>query len=426
MVNETRVPVVYPETSAAEWNSLIASLPGCHLLQTWEWGQVKAQYGWKPLGIIWCETSPGKWQVSAHEFQPGSPSEQDKAKLAPIGYTKPLDDQLPRSQPSAAALILQRTLSIGRFSTSLGVLYIPKGPLFDWANTALRLKVLDDIQALARQRRAIFIKIDPDVRLGEGIPGQPGANDDPVGTQMVAELRQRGWHFSDEQIQFRNTVMIDLSQPEEAILARMKQKTRYNIRLAERKGVAVRVGTPADWELLYRMYAETSMRDGFVIRDGSYYCTVWQAFTRSPTLSAECYPEVEPLIAEVSGQPVAAVVIFRFAGKAWYLSGMSTDAHREKMPNYLLQWEAMRRARAAGCTLYDLWGAPDEFDEMDSLWGVYRFKEGLGGKVIRSLGAWDYPVRHVFYRLYTQILPRLLNVMRRRRKTETRQAILVN
>ena len=69
---------------------------------------------------------------------------------------------------------------------------------------------------------------------------------------------------------------------------------------------------------------------------------------------------------------------------------MSRNAHREKMPTYLLQWEAMKHAKAKGCTVYDLWGAPDVFDESDSMWGVYRFKEGLGGKVVRTLGAWDF------------------------------------
>ena len=82
--------------------------------------------------------------------------------------------------------------------------------------------------------------------------------------------------------------------------------------------------------------------------------------------------------------------MFYFAGQAIYLFGMSRDEHREKMPNYLLQWEAMRRAKALGCRIYNLWGAPNVFNESDDLWGVFRFKEGLGGYVFRSLGAWDF------------------------------------
>jgi peptidoglycan pentaglycine glycine transferase (the first glycine) len=390
-----------PILSPTEWNKLIASLPGSHLLQTWEWGQVKAQFGWKPQGIAWSETSTGT-----------------------IAYTTFAGISSLPNRPLAAALILQRTLPIGGFAVRLRVLYVPKGPILDWANAPLQITVLDDLQALARQSGAIFIKIDPDVRLGEGLPGQPGSQEDPIGFEVTAHLKERGWRFSDEQIQFRNTVLIDLSPSEEEMLGRMKQKTRYNIHLAERKGVSVRVGTPADWGLLYHMYAKTSLRDGFVIRGEEYYRTVWNTFSSNPPAPNASVPMIEPLIAEVAGEPVAAVIVYRFAGKAWYLSGMSVDAHREKMPNYLLQWEAMRRAKAAGCCIYDLWGAPEAFNEMDPLWGVFRFKEGLGGRVVRTLGAWDYPARPVIYRLYSQILPRLLDVMRRKGKEQTRQITL--
>jgi lipid II:glycine glycyltransferase (peptidoglycan interpeptide bridge formation enzyme) len=102
---------------------------------------------------------------------------------------------------------------------------------------------------------------------------------------------------------------------------------------------------------------------------------------------------------------------------------MSKDAHREKMPSYALQWEAIQRAREAGCQVYDLWGAPDVFDESDSMWGVYRFKAGLGGDVVRTIGAWDLPMRPLYYRLYTQVLPRVLGIMRRRGKARTQQAL---
>jgi lipid II:glycine glycyltransferase (peptidoglycan interpeptide bridge formation enzyme) len=146
-------------------------------------------------------------------------------------------------------------------------------------------------------------------------------------------LQQGGWRFSPEQIQFRNTVLIDLSPELENLLANMKQKTRYNVRLAGRKGVSVRVGGLGDLDDLYRMYAETSARDGFVIRDAPYYRAVWSTFLEARM--------AEPLIAEVDGQMVAALIIFRFANKAWYLYGMSRAKHRRKMPNHLLQWEAM-------------------------------------------------------------------------------------
>jgi peptidoglycan pentaglycine glycine transferase (the first glycine) len=369
------------------------------VLQTWEWSQVKSHYGWLPSPMVW-----------------------DEAKR----FTN-FNSKTPALQPRAAALLLQRQVSIGGFSARMRVLYIPKGPLLDWADADLRARCLNDLQALARRRGAIFIKIDPDVPLGQGIPGQPGSKNDPIGQAVLSDLRKQGWHFSNEQIQFRNTVILDLSDPEETLLQRMKQKTRYNIRLAERKGVVVRTGTRADLGLLYKMYAETSLRDGFVIREEGYYQRVWNRFLCSPDQTGDSHviPLAEPLIAEVNGEPVAAAIIFRFAGKAWYLYGMSREIHREKMPNALLQWEAIRRAKMDGCKVYDLWGAPDVFDESDDLWGVYRFKEGLGGNVLRTIGAWDLPVRPMLYRLYSQTLPRLLEMMRRHGQARTRSDVKI-
>ena len=168
----------------------------------------------------------------------------------------------------------------------------------------------------------------------------------------------------------------------------------------------VHQGMVDDLEMLYQMYAETSVRDGFVIREKQYYLDVWRTFIAAGI--------AEPIIAEVEGSPVAAVIIFRFAEQAWYLYGMSRQEHREKMPNHILQWEAMWRAKADGCKSYDLWGAPDIFDESDPLWGVYRFKEGFGGKVIRHIGAWDMPLKPGLYRVYAQILPMVIARMRQR------------
>ncbi len=368
--------------TGSEWNGLIARLPNAHLLQTWDWAGVKAAYGWKALPFTW---SSGAGSVRA------------------------------------AAMVLKRQVLRRGFTARLCILYVPKGPLFDTADTSLAAQVLDDLQALARKQGAILLKIDPDVALGSGVPGAPDAAENESGIAFKSELERRGWRFSSEQIQFRNTVVVDLTVPETDLLERMKQKTRYNVRLAEKRGVEVRSGTPEDLPLLYRMYAETSVRDGFVIRDETYYRLVWETFMRQPVAADR--PSAEPLIAEVDGEPVAAIFVFYFAGRAYYLYGMSREVHRERMPNYLLQWEAMKRARARGCTVYDLWGAPDLFDESDPLWGVFRFKEGLGGRVLRTLGAWDYPASPFWYRTYTQVVPRVLDVRRARGKARTERSL---
>jgi len=195
----------------------------------------------------------------------------------------------------------------------------------------------------------------------------------------------------------------------------MKQKTRYNVRLAERKGVRVRPGVIADLDLLYRLYAETSVRDGFVIRSADYYQEAWGSFIRAGL--------AQPLLAEVGGQPVSALILFKFAKTAWYMYGMSREAHREKMPNHLLQWEAIRWAKAQGCETYDFWGAPDEFVESDPMWGVWKFKEGFGGQVVRRIGAWDFAPSPNLYWLYTTVMPKVLDVMRWRGRRQTRETL---
>jgi lipid II:glycine glycyltransferase (peptidoglycan interpeptide bridge formation enzyme) len=424
------------------WNSLISNLPNPHFLQTYEWGQVKAKYGWTPLYSIW--DADGKWRV-----------ESDPTQLSTF------------HSPAAAALILKRQILRTGFAARLSILYSPKGPLLDWTNETLRNRVLNGLQTFAGEEGAIFLKMDPDVVVGRGVPASHEDVGQPQGQAVMLELKGRSWRYSSDQIQFKNTVLIDLRPSEEELLRRMKQKTRYNIRLAERKGLSLRIGTIKDLDLLYQMYAETSVRDGFVIRDEAYYKTVWATFMGnaqspvsnlqhlhrthicpapvpdgtvsgsvrcqgvqvSPTSSPQSlisnlqFPFAEPLIAEVNGEPVAAIFVFYFAGRAYYVYGMSRSAHREKMPAYLLQWEAIKRARAKGCAVYDLWGAPDVFDQSDSMWGVYRFKEGLGGQVVRTLGAWDFAPSPFWYQLYSEVIPRLLDVMRSRGKAKTRQSL---
>lgn len=357
--------------SPQEWNALLLGFPDGHILQTWEWGASKIRNGWTPEGFV--------WENEAGEIE-------------------------------ACALILQREVKLG--PVSLRVLYCPKGPSLDWQNQSLVKEVLDDLQNHAKSRKAIFIKIDPDVLLGTGVPGTETEVREPLGEAMLADLKVRQWLFSQDQIQFRNTVFIDLLREEEDILAAMKQKTRYNIRLAGRRGVSVRQASVEDLPMLYQMYAHTAVRDDFAIRSADYYLALWKSFMNAGMCHA--------LIAEVEGEPIAGLFLLHFNRVSRYVYGMSTDKYRELMPNHLLQWEAIRLSKALGYESYDMWGAPDVFDESDSMWGVYRFKEGFNGVTARHIGAWDYPSRPLLYKLYTHVLPRVLNVMRRRGKQATK------
>jgi peptidoglycan pentaglycine glycine transferase (the first glycine) len=330
----------------SRWHAALRGLPSPHVLQTWEWGEVKRRHGWSPAHLLWQE----------------------------------------EEHPVGAALMLRRKLS----PTPWSILYVPKGPALDYTNRAQLARVLGDLEAYARRQGALFCKIDPDTNLAS----------------VRQALVDRGWRYSGEQIQFQNTALLDLRPAEDDLLMSMKSKTRYNVRLAGRRGVTVRSGAASDVPLFYEMYAETGERDGFIIRPLSYYRDAWRSFLDAGM--------ARMLLAEVEGEAVAGLILFRFGETAWYMYGASTSAHRERMPNYALQWEAIRWAKEAGCTAYDLWGAPQVLEESDPLWGVWRFKEGLGAAFTPHLGAYDYPARRLLYWAFAVALPRYRALLRRR------------
>ncbi|MBN1922197.1 MAG: peptidoglycan bridge formation glycyltransferase FemA/FemB family protein [Anaerolineae bacterium] len=317
------------------WDAALQALPQPHVLQSWNWGQLKLQQGWEVQRFLW------------------------RVAERPVA--------------GAQLLIQQR----GRFR--LG--YVPKGPILDWNDELCVLELLRGLEALARQESLLLLKIDPDV-----------VADSPTGEALVTQLKQRGWRFSFEQIQFRNTMLIDLQTELDTILARMKPKGRYNIRLAVRKGVTVRLATLADLPLLVDMYAETAQRERFEIRKPAYYRDTWRTFMQSEIGKG--------FIAEVGGEPVAMLIMLHFGKRAWTMYAGSYTRYRTAMPTYLLQWEALRHAQSLGCTTYDMWGAPNELDRRDPLWGVYRLKSSFGAELVSHIGAFDYSPRAWLYRLY--------------------------
>lgn len=361
-------------SSRDAWNHALRTLPAAHVLQTWEWGAFKQhETGWQPEHLTFLDDD---------------------------GHTV------------AAALLLTRRVG------PLRVMYVPKGPALDYTRPDLTAAVLDHLQALARQRRAVWLKIDPDVVAGTGIPAADGhdpdaaarhpAQDDSTGQQVLAALRSRGWRFSASQVQFRHTITVDLTPDEDAILMAMSQNTRRKVRTGPKKGVTVRTAdTPADLQTLYDLYRVTGQRQGFLIRPPDYYRAAWASFIDAGLAQA--------FLAEWESQPLAGMVLFHFGPKAWYFYGMSTDQERSRMPTYLLQWEAMCWAKAHGYRTYDFWGAPDVFNESDPMWGVYRFKDGWGGTVVRHIGAWDFIPHTALYTLYERVMPAVLGVMRRLR-----------
>jgi lipid II:glycine glycyltransferase (peptidoglycan interpeptide bridge formation enzyme) len=269
--------------------------------------------------------------------------------------------------------ILFRRLPLG-----FTVGYIPKANIDE--------SLLPEIDSACKQNRAIFLKLEPD---------------------SWENLKPETWNLklriSPHNIQPPRTIIIDIRGSEEDILARMKPKTRYNTRLAEKKGVTVRAWD--DIASFHKMMLVTGGRDGFGIHSLEYYKRAYEL------LHPKGLGEI--LVAECEGKQLAALFVARNGHRAYYLYGASTDEERNRMPTYLLQWEAMKWAKARGCEEYDLWGVPDEDEATleanfesrhDGLWGVYRFKRGFGGELKRAAQAMDQVYNPLLYWAYLKFI----------------------
>ena len=219
------------------------------------------------------------------------------------------------------------------------------------------------------------------------------------------QLQQAGFRPSPHALQPRRTIVLDLHGDEEEILSRMKQKTRYNIRLAARKEVAVEASD--DLETFARLIEVTGERDAFGVHTPDYYRRAYELFHPSGTCQL--------FLASYQGQPLAGLMVFAVGDRAWYLYGASNNQQRNRMPTYLIQWEAIRWAKEKGCTSYDLWGVPDYPEDgleenfsnrSDGLWGVYRFKRGFGGELLRACSAWDKVYHRAAYLGYQMLVAR--------------------
>jgi lipid II:glycine glycyltransferase (peptidoglycan interpeptide bridge formation enzyme) len=273
----------------------------------------------------------------------------------------------------AGAQILFRSLPFG-----FTIAYIPKGPI-----GLINDNFWSNIDPLVRKKRSIFLKFEPDM--------WEESNDEIV----------KGFHnfYPSKNIQPRRTIVIDLHGDEEDWLKNMKPKTRYNIRLSQKKEIVVEESD--DIDIFYDLMVSTGNRDVFGIHSKEYYKSVYESFSNDRKIAL--------FIAYYQNEPLAGLMVFRSGGRAWYFYGASNEKERNRMPTYLLQFEAMKWAKRYGCLEYDLWGIPDEDEQeleenfssrSDGLWGVYRFKRGFGGIVKRQFCAFDRVYKPLLYKLY--------------------------
>jgi lipid II:glycine glycyltransferase (peptidoglycan interpeptide bridge formation enzyme) len=331
-----------PQVFLPDWNQFLQNHPHAHVLQTGEWGELKSAFGWDAVRIV---SRNAGIQILFRKL--------------PLGFTVAY----------APKPVTPRSNDFSRSGTTEVV-------------TTWGAEFWKEVDSVCKKHRAIFLKIEPDAWEGES---------------PTFDLRPST--LSPHNIQPPRTIIVDIRGAEEEILARMKQKCRYNIRLAEKKGITVRAWD--DIPAFHQMMTVTGGRDGFGVHSLEYYRRAYELF--HPTGMAEL------LVAEFEGKPLAALMVFARGHRAWYIYGASTDEERNRMPTYLLQWEAMRWARSKGAEEYDLWGVPDEDEATleanfetrhDGLWGVYRFKRGFGGALKRSQQAVDRVYNPLLYRLY--------------------------
>lgn len=340
-----------PEEREA-FNRFIADFDWGDLLQSWEWGELKARTGWKPIRVVG----------------------EENGRIV------------------AAASLLRRDLpKIPRC-----ILYSPRGPVLNLRDAKRAAEFLDGLKEIGRKQGAILIKLDPPVEIEDR---ESLANLVRAGAQPVNLMGFGG-------TQPKCVMQLDLAPSEEELMAGFKPKWRYNIRLAEKKGVQVdleagREQLPAFYELL----VETCKRDGFRVRSLSYFEDMWDLLAPIGAIKLA--------MTTYEGVPVAAALCYRFGDKAWYTYGASSNQHRNVMPNHLMQWRLIQWAKRSGCKWYDFRGVSPRTGAGDKhLEGLNRFKEGFSPRFVEYHGEFDIVLSKAWYWLWTAALPRIRGVKR--------------
>jgi lipid II:glycine glycyltransferase (peptidoglycan interpeptide bridge formation enzyme) len=328
-------------TDRPAWDELVAALGG-QPFQSWAWGELKSDFGWQPHRLA----APG----------------------------------------GSAAQVLVRPYR------GLAVAYVPRGPVIG-QHQSLDDSLVDALIRLARSRRAAFLRLEPDV-----------LEDDPDAAALDTTLRRHGFRPAERTLQPRSSIRLDLRPGVDELLAGLSKGHRADIRRAQRDGVTVRVGArDEEVDRLHQMLVATSARKPFGFHSAAYYRTLWRVLGDAARL----------LIAEHDGQVVAASLVLAWGQHGTYLVAGSTAAGLEHRAAHLLQWHAIGWAKERGAITWDMWGIADARGRhelaaqrgadrgspdmarldaearRDPLDGVYRFKKGWGGRVVRTLPAYD-------------------------------------
>jgi lipid II:glycine glycyltransferase (peptidoglycan interpeptide bridge formation enzyme) len=325
-----------------DWDDLVGRLGG-QAFQSWAWGELKSRFGWQPHRL----------------------SAADSA--------------------NAAQLLI-------RPYRGLSVAYVPRGPVTA-ADGSVDADLLEEMVRVARSRRAAFVRLEPDL-----------AQDDPKATALDAQLRAAGFKTAEKTIQPRSTVVLDLAPTLPNLLAGLSKGHRADLKRAERDGVTVRVATGlAETQTLHEMLRAVGTRKTFGFHSAAYFRVLLESFGDAARL----------LIAEREGAAIGAALVLDWAGQGTYLAAGSNAAGLEHRAAHALQWHAISWAKERGARTWDHFGIADARGQVelaaaagadrgtpdmerleaaarrDPLDGVYRFKKGWGGRVVRFMPAYE-------------------------------------
>ncbi|TCT16412.1 peptidoglycan pentaglycine glycine transferase (the first glycine) [Natranaerovirga pectinivora] len=354
----------------------------------------------------------------------------------------------------AGALLLRRKIP-GTFKT---ILYAPRGFVLDYTDEEVLEKFIYHLKSYGKKTKAMFVKIDPCIKHREhNIEGQViegGINN----TGIIDKLINYGFVYKKGALGFESTqprfvFELDINRDELDVLKNFHHKTRYNIRLAERKGIEIHQGKKDDLKEFSRIMKVTGDRDGFITRPLSYFEKMHDTLgdknrmklfiakyninkaldnineelaaintTRDNTIekNEKLILQKNELLELKKNNPndiiVSGAILLLSGKRACYLYGASDNVYRNLMPNYLLQWEMIKYAMSKGCLIYDFRGVSGDLDPNNPLYGLYKFKKGFNGEFVEYIGEFDLVINKYYYKLWEFCLPKLKSVSHKLKK----------
>ena len=334
------------------YDAAVSASPLADVMQSYGWGEVKRASGWQPLRLL-VEDDDGRARAACSVL---------------------------RTQPARGIPPL---------------LYAPRGLVLDYTDTAALHALIGEIRR--RAGRGFMLKCDPPIEAGS----EASAALEKAGFERV-----RSGAFGG--VQPTAVMVLDLSPGLDKVLEGFKSKWRYNIRLAERRGVSVREARREDIGPFYAILQETARRDGFVVRARSYFEKLWTELEPRGLLKM--------FMADYEGGPIAGILLTAMGERVIYTYGASSNEHRNVMPNHLIQWTAIRWAAENGYRIYDFRGVSpmQEGRAVEGhIAGLNRFKEGFGARYVEYAGEFDLPFRSGWYTLWRKAAPAAISLRRK-------------